>query len=324
MAQSIAVIMGGPSSEHEISLHSGQMILRVLAERYRNIKPIIVSKEGYWHVDGKTVSIERALSDIKVALLATHGQWGEDGHLQAILENFSVPYTGSRVGASALAFDKSISRVIFRASGLNIPEGMVMIKNSLPPEERAKEIIRVMPNGSWLVKPAQAGSSVGVSFAKYVKQLVPAMAEAWKFGSVILVEEYIDGIEITCGVLEDLKTKQIFALPLTQIIPPPKHDFFDFSAKYSGETMEITPAPIDNKVAELAREAALRAHAAIGARHYSRVDMILKNNVPHILEINTLPGLTDQSLLPKQAQARGLGFAELLEHLIQLALVDAQ
>ena len=318
----IGIIMGGPSSEHDISLRSGQMLISALSKKYNNLKPLVVTQEGKWQVENKIMQMDEALSDIKVAILATHGQWGEDGHLQAILEHFKIPYTGSRVGASLAAFDKSVSRGIFRLNELEVPQAFTIERNSFSNTDRVKDVLNLIPKGPWVVKPTEAGSSVGISVVKKEEDMPRALEEAWKYGPSILIEEYIDGIEVTCGILENIKTKQPQALPLTQIIPPAHHIFFDFSAKYSGETQEITPAKLDKKLVSAAQDTALQAHKAIGARHYSRVDMILKDGKPYVLELNTLPGLTAESLLPKQAQAAGIGFTELLEHLMGLALAE--
>ncbi len=318
----IGIIMGGPSSEHDISLQSGQMLISALSKKYNNLKPLVVTREGKWQIDGKIIQMEEALSDIKLAIPATHGQWGEDGHLQAILEHFRIPYTGSRVGASLAAFDKSVSRGIFKAQELEVPQAFTLEKNFFSNQERIKDILNLFAKGPWVIKPTEAGSSVGVSVVKKEEDIPQALEEAWKYGPSILIEEYIDGIEVTCGILENAKTRQPQALPLTRIVPPFEHHFFDFAAKYSGETQEITPADLDEKLISVTQEAALRAHKAIGARHYSRVDIILKNGKPYILELNTLPGLTAESLLPKQAQAAGINFTELLEHLMGLALAE--
>ena len=318
----IGIIMGGPSSEHEISLQSGKKITDMLLSRHKNIRPIVVTQNKQWQIGDAIIPLDWALSDLKVAVLATHGQWGEDGHLQAILEHFRIPYTGSTISASAAAFNKPVSRDIFSYAGLEVPQGIVLEKNYLPAKERINDVTRWFAKGPWIVKPARAGSSVGVSLVKEREDLEHAIDEAWKYDSSILIEEFIEGTEVTCGILEDASTRQLRALPLTKIIPPPEHHLFDFSVKYSGETQEITPAPLDKRATELIQEAALRAHRAIGARHYSRVDMIFKNGIPYVLELNTLPGLTEQSLFPKQAQAAGISFDDLLEHLIALALSD--
>ncbi len=322
--EDIAVIMGGPSSEHEISLQSGAKVVEALAFFNLNVRPIVVTREGAWTVDGRAVGPENALNGVSAALLATHGEWGEDGRLQAVLERFHVPYSGSGVDASAVSFDKTLSRDVFSSHGLVVPRGMnINRKNRLSRADR-KNIIETVPGDSWVVKPARAGSSVGVTIATSAEQIPDALNTAWKFCDNALVEERVRGIEVTCGVLEQFPSRAPVALPLTQIIPTSAHDFFDYTAKYSGETSEITPAPLDETLSELVKTVALTAHRAVGARHYSRIDMILKDGMPYVLELNTLPGLTEQSLLPKQANAWGMPFPKLIEHILELVMDDAK
>jgi len=320
----VAVIMGGPSSEHEVSLQSGAKVVEALALFDASVRPIVVTREGAWTVDGRAVGPENALNGVSAALLATHGEWGEDGRLQMLLERFRVPYSGSGVDASAVSFDKALSRDVFSSHGLVVPRGMnIGRKNRLSGADK-KNIIETVPGDSWVVKPARAGSSVGVTIVASVEQIPDALNTAWKFCDNALIEERVKGTEVTCGILEQFPSRAPIALPLTQIIPSASHDFFDYTAKYSGDTSEVTPAPLDETISELIKTVALTAHRAVGARHYSRTDMIIKDGMPYVLELNTLPGLTEQSLLPKQASAWGMPFPKLIEHILELVMDDAK
>ena len=319
----IAVLMGGRSAEHEISLMSGGAILTALSKRgFPNIRAVTVSREHQWSADGSPATFSQALEGVDVALLAFHGEWGEDGRAQALMEWLGLPYNGSRPTASALAMDKPMSRILLREHGLSIPQGSTHMR---PGDRNAMErlvegIARTRPFPI-VVKPASRGSSVGVTLVRTAHQLIPALHEAFRYDSRALVEEYLDGIEVSCGVLEELSGK-LMALPVAQIIPTRDHALFDFHAKYSGETQELVPAPLAPDIAQRVAETALTAHFALGCRHYSRTDMIIVAGKPIVLELNTLPGLTPESILPKEALAAGLSYPALIERLVGLASRD--
>ena len=181
------------------------------------------------------------------------------------------------------------------------------------------KVFRTLPQPS-IVKPLSGGSSVGVNIARTFHELLEAAEHAFQYDSAVLVEEYVKGREATCGVIENFRREAYYALPPIEIIPPLAHDFFDYDAKYGGITQELCPsnfpAPIKNEIMRLA----VTAHKAIGARQYSRSDFIVSSRGVHILEINTLPGLTERSLVPKACSAVGISFSQLLDHLIVLAL----
>ncbi len=287
----IAVLSGGPSAEHEVSLKTGKMVADNLDKNKYEILPIIISKKGEW-----PMPIEDLKNNVHAAFIAMHGEYGEDGTLQNELEKISVPFTGSRAGASRLGMDKVASLAIFSGAGLRVPG--------------------VAKGCPMVIKPADRGSSVGVSIIKNEALIPNAIQKALKYSPNIMMQQFITGREFTCGVLEiDGATK---ALPPTEIIPK-KSSFFDYSAKYeSGASDEITPPKLpDSKIAEMKRIAVV-AHNAIGARGFSRTDMIMdKKGHFYALEINTIPGLTKTSLLPQQAKAAGIEFVKLLDIIIE-------
>ena len=171
----------------------------------------------------------------------------------------------------------------------------------------------------WVVKPASAGSSVGVNICSDLPELRKGIEKAFQYGDAILVEEYIKGKEATCGIIEDFRGEHCYALPVIEIIPP-DNTFFDYEVKYDGSTREICPAGFEKSVKRKIEKIARKAHEVLGCRHYSRADFIVSNRGVYLLEVNTLPGLTSESLLPKAAAAAGLEFPQLLDHLLKLAL----
>lgn len=297
----IAVLMGGISSEHEISLISGQNVLDYLNKEKYNVTPIVISKAGEWLINDARKTIDEALKGIDVVFNALHGEYGEDGKIQGLLDCFGVKYTGSGVLASALGMDKPRSYELFKLHGLTVPKA-VTLKNF-------KKCV---------VKPSCLGSSVGISIVSDKKDLKKAIEKAKEKCDEVIIEEYIDGLEVTCGIIDNYKGQKHFALPITEIIPPPGR-FFDYEVKYDGSTQEITPAKIDKNLAKKIQETTRKAHQILGCKGYSRTDFIIWGNRVYILEVNTLPGLTKESLLPKAAKIAGIEFSELLDIIINNA-----
>src|SRR3990167_5499927 len=313
----VGVLRGGPSLEHEVSLKTGETVLRNLPAKY-SAKDIFISKAGEWHLDGKLAHHDRIFRQIDVVFNALHGEYGEDGKVQQLLEAFGVPYTGSGAMASALGMNKILARQAFKSAGLKIPFGFdLVLKKELA--ETAKDIFKKMPP-PWVIKYPSGGSSVGVSMARNFDDLEGSLEKVSSFSSKILVEEYIRGREATCGVIDEFRNQKHYALPIVEIIPPAQSDFFSYDAKYGGQTRELCPSNFDMPTKRAIEAMAITAHNAIGGRHYSRSDFIVSEKGIYILEINTLPGLTAESLLPKALNAVGSSHKEFLEHLINLAL----
>lgn len=313
--------MGGPSAEHNVSLESGRAMLAALHNKgYRDSFPVVISPERSYMRDGDHVAGVEAFSGVDAVLLGLHGEWGEDGQVQSFLEYFNVPYNGSRPFSSALAMDKVRSRRIFQESKLRVPAASVYHRSSafhgLEPVARLAVHAHTLPI---VVKPAARGSSVGVSLVRHPSEMFEAMQEAFRFDERLLVEAYQRGTEVSCGVLEDMRGRAR-ALPVVQIVPPPSKSLFDYESKYSGITQEIVPAPLTKTVTRRVQDAALVAHKALGCRHYSRVDMMLVAGKPVVLEVNTLPGMTPESIFPKAAAAANVSFPELVSRLVELSL----
>lgn len=299
----IGVLMGGPSTERTISLKSGKAVLNSLKDEGLNAVAL----------DVKTNDLSTNIqlikdSGIDIGFIALHGRFGEDGGIQQILEDLNLPYTGSGVMASRLALDKIASRYIFQIYGLAVPRYKVIHR----PGVHKKSIIDNSFEFPLVVKPATHGSSIGLSIIDKRKELKKALDLAFSFDEYILIEEYIDGREITVGILKDR------SLPVIEI--KPKNRFFDYQAKYKpGLTQYIVPAQLKKEVAQRAKRSALLAHKFLGCEGFSRVDMILKDITPFVLEVNTIPGLTQTSLLPKAAKVIGLSFNQLCIQLVKLA-----
>lgn len=310
--------MGGPSAEHEVSLATGENVVKHLDKEKYEVVPIKITKKGQWFVDGKLYDQQKALKECAVVFNALHGTFGEDGIVQALMDYNKVTYTGSGIIASSLAMDKLRSREIFKLAGFNVPKTL-KIKKGENYQARLSFFLNKITKLPVVVKPCSNGSSVGVCIANDMESLNNAILEAFKIDKKVLVEEYIKGKEVTCGVLEGSQCE--IALPVTEIIPK-DHVFFDYKAKYTaGHTDEITPAEIDEDIRTKVQDIAVKAHQILGCKGYSRTDMILKqgNGTVYILETNTLPGLTDNSLLPKAASVAGLTFSQLLDKIIESA-----
>ena len=313
--------MGGPSSEHEISLISGINVLKAIraVNRFEGV-PIFITKNGVWLVGQERhwMSPSEALTRVDLVFNALHGEYGEDGTVQNILDQHGLPYTGSEALPSALAMQKHASQKILEAGGVRMPRSLVLDSSNL--DTRTVLAFSAPP---WIIKPLARGSSVGVSKANTQAEIVDAFRKALQFDTRLLVQEFIPGREVTCGVLDGYG-----ALAPVEIIPPEGSDFFDYTVKYNGETQEICPANFYGPMLARIRATALRVHQLLHLRHYSRTDMIVKTpdktrGAPelYVLEANTLPGLTGESLFPKAARQAGLEFPNLISHLLDLAVI---
>ncbi len=313
----VGVLRGGPSSEHEVSLKTGENVLNYLPEKYLAID-IVLDKNGQWYFGGSPINPDELSGRTDIIFNALHGHFGEDGKVQHILDTLRMPYTGSGVIASMSAMNKILSRDFFRNAGLKIPQAVV-VKKDKPLDEAVHGIFRTI-HPFWVVKPASEGSSIGVNIARNFENLIPALERAFNYGSAVLVEEYIKGREVTCGILDGFRDEKHYALPVIEIVPPEERKFFDYECKYDGSTHEICPAHFDISTKREIEKVARQAHKTLNCEGYSRADMIVSPKRVYLLEVNTLPGLTSESLLPKSASAIGLDFPNLIDHLINLAL----
>jgi len=303
----IGVLMGGFSSEREVSVRSGLAIYQSLKELGYNCVLIDVNKD--------IVNVLKK-EKIKFAFLALHGGVGENGAIQGLLEVLGIPYTGSGVLASALAMDKEASKKMFLYHGLNVAPFVVVTSDDLRVMSKNSKLNSSLIDFPlpWVVKPATEGSSIGVSIVKKEEEFIPSVEKAFSFGQRVIVEKFINGKEIHIGILGQRV--------LGGVEVRPSLEFYNYEAKYtSGLTEYIIPPEIDEVTYEKTKEAAFKAHTALGCSGASRIDLrVDENNTPYVLEVNTLPGMTATSLLPKIALSAGLSFNELIEEIMRLAL----
>ena len=304
MQRRIAVLMGGVSSEREVSLKSGKAIAAALRQRGHDVLEVDIVAED--------VSAVQALNP-DVAFIALHGEFGEDGGVQALLEQAGIPYTGSDVQASRSGMNKMASKCYFIT--YDIPTPPFRLVAARESHGVSHEIV----NGLGLplvVKPLVQGSSIGVSVVERRAELRPALDKAFACGTHAILERCIRGREITVGILDDR------ALPIIEL--QFDDQLFSYDAKYASKTTRFITAPdLDPEFYTRIQEIALAAHRVLGCRHFSRVDMMLESDgCPYVLEVNTIPGFTQRSLLPLAASKAGIEFPELCERIVEMALVD--
>ncbi len=305
----VALISGGTSSERAVSLAGGDQIFSALDK----------NKYTVLRYDPQN-DISRLIQDagrIDTAFVNLHGRFGEDGSIQGLLDLLGIPYQCSGVLGSALAANKLISKRIYEQAALEVPPYFVIDKGR---QDGLEEWLRRWAGKGEpvVVKPANGGSSIGMSIVSEAADLQPAIDAARVHDATVLVEAYIEGIELTGGVLGN---EVIEPLPVVEIIPGKEFRFFDYTAKYTpGATREICPAEIDRKLTEKVQAYACRAHTALCCKGYSRTDMIARGDDLFVLETNTIPGMVPTSLLPLAAGTAGISFAELLDRLIAFSL----
>ncbi len=326
----IAVLRGGPSSEYEVSLKSGAAVISALEHGDGNtsyrVVDILIDKAGQWHRNGIAENEAGSLKGVDVAIIAMHGEYGEDGAVQRELDKIGVPYTGSGSYASSLAMNKPRARFSVAALPMiKLPEHYLVREDDGDDYNSIAEDIFSRFGPPYIVKPANGGSSVGITIASSIAELPNAIRYVKSVsGGQILVEQLIQGREVTCGIVEDYRNEDYYALPPIEIILPKGKKTFDYDAKYSVDenicAEEVCPAHLSKKEKMQIEEAAKAVHRALELSHYSRSDFILAKHGLYFLESNTLPGLTEQSLLPKSLAAVGTSLKEFLEHTIDLAL----
>jgi D-alanine-D-alanine ligase len=300
----VAVLYGGRSSEREVSLRTGAACADGLKAKGHDVTLVDVDLE-----------LAARLRDarIDVAFVALHGRYGEDGCVQGLLESMAIPYTGSGVTASALGMDKTISKAMFKAIGLDVID-----YRAFPPERAAAIAVSDLPFGlPCVVKPAGEGSSVGVHLVKDPAGLADACRDAARYKGDVVVERYVKGTEVNVAVLDDK------ALGAIEIVPA--NEFYDYAAKYTaGTTRYFYPARIPEEHARRVLAAAETAHRGLGCSGVTRVDFIIAaDGTPFILEVNTLPGMTATSLVPKIAAGLGISFPDLCDRILETAALKA-
>ncbi|MGE5398968.1 MAG: D-alanine--D-alanine ligase family protein [Ignavibacteriales bacterium] len=326
----IALLLGGTSPEREVSKSSGKSIYHALKRMGYNVRLIDPAyginqpeNEEDYFADGDVSEISNRncieainstlLDDVDLAFLALHGKWGEDGTIQSLLELRGVKYTGSGVLASSLAMDKSMTKIMFQHYGVDTPKWFV-VHHDDNDTDAVKEKIEKLLSYPCIIKPNDQGSTIGLTVCKSASEVADGVNLALKYSDTALIEEFIPGHEIAVAIVDK------DALPVLEIRP--KHNHYDYECKYThGMSEYIVPAELPEDVTQKLQQQALLAFKSIGCKVYGRLDFrVTEDFRTYCLEVNTLPGMTDTSLVPKMAKAMGVSFDELLEKLIKLAL----
>lgn len=296
----IGVIMGGISSEKQISIMTGEEMIAHIDKSKYEVVAIKLNEHN-------TSELIEKVRDIDIALLALHGKFGEDGTIQGVLEAMGVKYTGSGILSSSMCMDKNISKKILRYEGIETPDWLHLANIE---ELQFDELDKI--DYPFVVKPNSGGSSVGVKIVYDKNSLLTSIEEVFKWDAEIIIEKYIEGEEITCSILDGE------LLPIISI----QHtaQFFDYKAKYEDaatieEIVELPPA-----IHERVTEAAKACYKALKCDVYARIDMMIKDGIPYVMEVNTLPGMTKNSLLPKSASSAGIAYTKLLDRIIEISL----
>ncbi|HMO78244.1 MAG TPA: D-alanine--D-alanine ligase [Candidatus Paceibacterota bacterium] len=317
----IAVLRGGPSEEYQVSMSTGSEVLSALSRLGRRAKDITITKQGEWLDGGRARLPESILESVDLVFIALHGRYGEDGEVQKILQRLNIPFTGSRAFSSALAFNKSLTKKSLTSFDILMPDWREVTNEEDFNLEEAIADITSSFGPEYIVKPVSSGSSFGVNMVRAGEDLEPILRKALESHERVLVEEFIRGREATCATLENFRNDDIYVFPSVEIIPPRDSLYFDTTVKYNGQTMEICPARFSyGERVKLAEITAL-VHQALDLSQYSRSDFIINNQGVYFLEVNTLPGLTTESLYPKAAAAVGLNYDQLIVHLVETAKV---
>jgi len=322
MKKNIAIIMGGYSSEYQISLKSGNVVYNTLKEIYNTYR-IHIFKEKWIYVDKSNMEHHVDKNDFSVTIQgekiifdcvfnAIHGSPGEDGYMQAYFEMLDIPQTSCGMYQASLTFNKRDCLSVLKPYGIKTAKSYYV---NLGDKIDENAIIHTVGLPCF-VKANKAGSSFGITKVYKKEELQNAIDIAFAEDDEIIIEEYLDGTEVSIGVIS-YKGKTI-ALPITEIVS--ENDFFDYKAKYEGQSQEITPARISEELAQKTRDVAIRVYDLLKMKGFSRSEYIFKNNEPHLLEINTVPGFTKESILPQQAQEAGISLEQLFGNAIEEAL----
>lgn len=332
----VAVLMGGPSLEHDVSLVSGTGIVRALDDQKYDVYPVLITRAGLWVWRNTPLQAEEKeafspddfleFSDLvksqfpdmnqfparDLAFLGLHGSFGEDGRVQALFELAQIPYTGSGILGSALALDKIQAKKIYESSGILTPKWAILTRAEFEQGEMSK--IQSKLDFPWFCKDPVGGSSIAMGKADTETEALTLLQSLFQKTGQLLIESCVQGVEVSCGYIENCAP-----CPATEIRVA-KDTFFDFEAKYQGKSEEITPAEISTEQMVQVQKLAKECHKALGLDVYSRTDMILSNERIYVLETNTLPGFTPSSLLPQQAAVLGYSYSALLDLVIQNSL----
>lgn len=317
----VGVVRGGPSNEYETSLKTGAAVLKNLPDGAIGVD-IFIGRDGKWHINGVPIKEGDALSRVDVVWNALHGAYGEDGKVQRTLEMFGAPYTGSEPHPSLIGMNKSLTKELLGGTGVRMPQHALFRPRNESVIDAARKIFETSAP-PWIIKPIAGGSSIGIILAHTFSDLastLSAIAENPSDSDAYIVEEYVRGMEASVGVIDGFRGENTYVLPPIEIRLPAQSPFFDQKAKYSDSTEEICPGNFTKSEKEMLAEAAKKVHETLGLRHYSRSDFIVAPHGVYFLEVNTLPGLTEESLFPKGLRAVGATLAQFIEHTLRQSI----
>jgi D-alanine-D-alanine ligase len=317
----VGVLRGGISDEYDVSLRTGAHVIASLrshqGHKYEPVD-IVVSKGGEWLRQGRVRAPHEALSDVDVVFIALHGVFGEDGTVQRLLERLGLPYVGTGPYGSMIALHKGMAKDHVHRHGIRVPRHVLVEREISQNLQNTAVYIHSHIRPAYIVKPVSGGSSIGVHKAHSVLELEHVLRKALNETSVVLVEEMIVGREATVGVIEGFRNTPHYVLPPIEIISPTT-GYFDYETKYGDGSHEVCPSTFPNHTKEALERLAREVHTALGLRHYSRSDFMVSDDGIYFLEANTLPGLTEASLIPKALSAVGARMDDFLDHLLTAA-----
>jgi len=315
MQKHITIFYGGVDNEVSVSQESFKTVLGFFADRDEYIVDSVeIHPDMSWTREGEVISQEAALQWTDFAWIAMHGAYGEDGTLQKILESHRVPYNGADSLWSRICFSKSATKELFEKMNIKTPASAVHDLQDATLSSLADEIFQNFPQPC-VIKPNTGGSSFGVAIVDNKSEIEQALKKAKAITDTVIIEEYIKGTEATVGVVNGLRDQDIYSLPPVEIIP--ESEFFDYDAKYNGAVNEICPASFSDELKKELQDLAVRIHTELHLSDYSRTDFIIHpERGVYVLEVNTLPGMTNESLLPKELQATGVDLDEFFEQII--------
>ncbi len=316
----IGVLRGGISPEYDVSLKTGGETLKNLSGDKYAVSDILITKDGIWHLNGVPTTAAALRDKVDVVFNALHGVYGEDGKVQRIFEELSVPYTGSGPVASAIGMNKALAKKNFKVGDeIKTPLHRVVSKKNAA-DNIAAEIWRSFPQPS-IVKPLSGGSSIGISVARTFPELASGINKVLDSGDSAMVEEYINGREVFCGVVSDFRGEQTYVLPLLEVVGSEKMDFLDYDKKTGKESVYTAfPAQVSKEEKNLITEAVTKIYQNLSLKHYAGFDFIISKRGVYLLEVNTLPGLTETSFFPKALSSVGIPLPQFLDHVVNLAV----
>jgi D-alanine-D-alanine ligase len=312
----IGILRGGPSEEYDVSLKTGSAMLLSIDQSRFDPVDIIITKSGEWLINGVARYPEQILHTCDAVLIALHGSFGEDGSVQRLLERYGVAYNGSGPLASSIALNKQLTKEHLGGTGIKTPRSRKVSQDDISRLHIIVSDIRDQIGSRYVVKPLASGSSLGVELVLDTTDLRDILEHALERYAEVLVEEYIEGREATCAVVERFRGKELYVLPTIEIIPPPGATHFDYDAKYHPATLEVCPSNFSHTVKETIESISRRVHEHLNLKQYSRSDFMVRGDEVFFLEVNTLPGLTNESLIPKALTAVGSSYNEFINHLI--------